>query len=79
MTLKEATDRATAAIEAGNFDALARALEARRAALKSGEKPTIQVFEAGESAIGTLKALAQRTAFDSARLGQIKRYVDFRR
>jgi hypothetical protein len=79
MTLHEATDRASAAIEAENFDALARALEARRAALKSGEKPTIEIFEAGERMVHSLKALAQRAAFDSARLGQIKRYVDFRR
>jgi hypothetical protein len=79
MTLQDATDRATAAIEAGNLDALARALKARRRALDSGERPTIEIFEAGERAIRALKALAQRAAFDSARLGQIKRYVDFRR
>jgi hypothetical protein len=79
MTLQEATDRASAAIEAENFDALARALKARRAALQSGEKPSLEVFEAGERAIRALKGLAQRIAFDSARLGQIKRYVEFRR
>jgi hypothetical protein len=79
MTLKQATDRANAAIDAGNLDALTRALTARRNALESGEKPTIEIFEAGERAVRALKALAQRVAFDSARLGQIKRYVDFRR
>jgi hypothetical protein len=78
MTLKQATDRANAAIEAGDLEALARALAARRKALASGEKPAIEVFEAGERTLHSLKALAQRTAFDSARLGQIKRYVDFR-
>jgi hypothetical protein len=79
LTLKETTDRVNAAIEAGNLDALARALKARREALVSGETPTLGVFEAGERAILALKALAQRAAFDSARLGQIKRYVEFRR
>jgi hypothetical protein len=79
MTLQEATDCATAAVETEDFDALARALKARRAALQSGERPTIEAFEAGERAIRALKDLAQRIAFDSARLGQIKRYVEFRR
>jgi hypothetical protein len=79
MTLKEATDRASAAIEAGNLEALARALTARRKAMESGEKPTIEIVEAGERMVRSLNALAQRAAFDSARLGQIKRYVEFRR
>jgi hypothetical protein len=79
MTLKEATDRAGAAIEARNLEALALALKARREALESGERPTIDVLEAGERAIRALKVLARCTAFESARVGQIKRYVDFRR
>lgn len=83
MTLKQATDQVSAAIESGDLDELKRALEARRWALKSGEKPSIETsketFETGERALAALKALAQRTAFDSARLGQIKRYADFRR
>ena len=79
MTLKQATDRANAAIEAGDLEALARALAARRKALESGEKATIEVFEAGERALRGLTVLAQQAAFDSARLGQINRYVDFRR
>ncbi len=79
MTLKEATDRAGAAIEARNLEALALALKARREALESGERPTIDILEAGERAIRALKVLAQCTAFESARVGQIKRYVDFRR
>jgi len=81
MTLKEATNRAGAAIEARNLEALALALalKARREALESGERPTIDVLEAGERAIRALKVLARCTAFESARVGQIKRYVDFRR
>jgi hypothetical protein len=79
MTLQEATDRVIDAIEAENFEALSRALTARRAALQSVERPGIEAFEAGERAIRALKDLAQRIAFDSARLGQIKRYVEFRR
>jgi len=78
MTLKQATDCVNAAIEAGDLDALARALVSRRKALESGEKPTLEIVEAGERAMRTLKALAQRSAFDCARLGQIKRYTDFR-
>jgi hypothetical protein len=83
MTLKQATDQVSAAIEAGDFDELKRALAARRDALESGEKTSVEtskeIFETGERALAALKALAQRTAFDSVRLGQIKRYADFHR
>jgi hypothetical protein len=79
MTLKQATDQAAAAIQAGDLDALALALAARRAALESGEKPTVEILESGGRALASLKALAQRTAFDNTRLSQIKSYLDFRR
>jgi hypothetical protein len=79
MTLKQATDRTLAAIEAGDLEGMVEALKARRKALESGEPPTLEAFEAGERALRALKDLAQHAAFDNARLGQIKRYVDFRR
>lgn len=79
MTLKESADRAGAALEAGDLEALARALEARKRALEAGEKPTLEVFAAGERLLRGLLALQQRAACESARLGQIQRYVDYRK
>lgn len=79
MTLREATDRAAAALAAENLEDLARALRARRKALRSGEQPTREVFEAGEKLLKGLLALQQRAAYDSARLGQIRSYVEFRK
>jgi hypothetical protein len=79
MHLKEATDRAAAALEGGNMEALTRALESRRKALESGEPPTIGVFDSGQRLLRTLLAFQQRAAYDSARLGQIRRYLEFRK
>lgn len=83
MNLNQATDQVSAAIEAEDLEELTRALKARRKALESGEELGVEaskrIFETGERALAALKALARRTAFDSARLGQIKRYVDVRK
>jgi hypothetical protein len=79
MTLKEATDRAGAALDAGNLAALERALAARREALQSGEAPTLEAFESGQRLLRALLAFQHRTACESARLGQIRSYVDFRK
>jgi hypothetical protein len=79
MQLKQATELAAAALEAGDLKALAQALAARKKALKSGETPTREIFEAGEKLLRGLLALQQRAAFESARLGQIQRYVEFRK
>ena len=76
MTIEEATQQANAAVEAGDLDALQRALVARREALNAGEQPTLKVFEAGERLVGALRELQQRCAFESARLGQVHRYVE---
>ena len=79
MSLQEATERAAAALDAGDLTALAAALKARRKALRSGELPTVEAFEAGERLLARLRDFGQRSAFESARLGQIQRYVEFRR
>jgi hypothetical protein len=79
MTLQEATGRASAALDAGDLTALAAALQARRKAIRSGEVPTLEAFEAGERLLARLRDFAQRTAFESARLGQIQRYLEFRK
>ena len=55
MTLKQATDQVSAAIEAGDLDHLKRALAARREALESGNTPSVEAskdaFETGERAL----------------------------
>jgi hypothetical protein len=78
MTLKQATDRAAAALAAGDLEELARSLKARRQALISGEPPAADVVEAGDRLLAGLLALQQRAAFESARLGQVRRYVETR-
>jgi len=79
MQLKQATELAAAALEAEDLAELAQALAARKKALKSGETPTPETFEAGERLLQGLRQLQQRAAFESARLGQIRRYVEFRK
>ncbi len=79
MTLKEATERAGVALDAGDLEALALALKSRRKALRTGETPTLEVFESGERLLRGLLLLQQRAAFENARLGQIRSYVDFRK
>jgi hypothetical protein len=81
MTLEESTQRLTAAIEAEDFIAISKALDARAASiaefghsdpspvsLAAGEK----ALRAGESAKLMLQALKQRTATESRRLSQIQ-------
>ncbi len=79
MTLAEATGRAAAALQAGDFEGVARALEARRAAIAAGEPPTAEVIEAGQRVLEALLELQRQAAFDSGRLGQIRRYFEFHR
>lgn len=76
MTLKQATERAKTALAAEDLEELARALKARRKALGSGEPPTQEIFDAGERLLKGLLALEQRAAFDSARMGQVGRYIE---
>lgn len=79
MNLKQATERAIEALQAADLKALAGALEARRAAIRAGEMPTAEILAAGEKLLSGLRALQQQAAFDSARLGQIRRYIEFRK
>ncbi len=79
MRIKQATELAAAALEAEDLARLAQALTARKKALQSGETPTPEAFEAGEKLLRGLLALQQRVAFESARLGQLQRYVEFRK
>jgi hypothetical protein len=78
VPLKEATDRAGAALDAGDLEALALALKARRQALQAGDRPTLEAFESGERLLRGLLLLQQKAAFENARLGQIRSYVEFR-
>ncbi len=79
MNLKEATGRAGEALAAGDLEALRAALAARGQALAAGEAPTVEIFQAGEQLLSGLRELQQRAAYNSARLGQIRRYVEFRK
>lgn len=79
MTLEEATVRAAAALQAGDFEGVARALRARRAAIAAGEPPTAEAIEAGQRILDALLELQRQAALDSARLGQIQRYIQFHR
>lgn len=81
MTLEESTQRLTAAIEAEDFTAIAKALEARAAAIAEfGEStPSPASIATGESALRAgetawlrLQALKQRIATGSRRLAQIQ-------
>ncbi len=74
-----ATVQAEAALRAGDLEGVTRALQARREALESGEQPTLEAYRAGERLMRGLLDLQRHAAVDNARLGQIQRYVDFRK
>ena len=61
-----------AAIEAEDFEELARAVEDRGAAIEAGAAPAEREIEAGERAALALVALKHRLAFESARLNRIQ-------
>lgn len=75
--LKSATDRAQAAIEAADLAALDRALKARRKAIDSGDRATPDVYEAGQRLMRALIDYQRQAAYASARIEQIRRYVQF--
>jgi len=81
MTLQESTGRLLAAIEAEDFTALAKALEARAAAIAQfrASRPSPasiamgqDSLRAGQTACLLLQALKQRIASESRRLAQIQ-------
>jgi hypothetical protein len=76
MTLEQATNGLTKAIEDQDLAALERALESRQAAIQCGSPPTQEVVAAGERAARALTAWKKRLAFESARLGQVRSYLD---
>jgi hypothetical protein len=75
MTLEQATNTLTKAIEARDFDALERALVARQGAIQCGTAPTLEIVEAGERAMRALAAWKQRLASENVRLGQVRSYL----
>lgn len=79
MTLQDATERAKRALDAGDIAELAAALVARRQAIQSGEPPTPEIVDAGESLLLGLRGLQRQAAYDSARLDQIRCYLEFRK
>jgi hypothetical protein len=76
VTLDQATHGVTKALEDQDLAALEIALEARQAAILSGAPPTMEIISAGERAVLALTAWKQRVAFESARLGQVRSYLN---
>jgi hypothetical protein len=76
MTLEQATNRVTRALEDQDLSALEIALEARQSAIQCGDAPTEEIIEAGRRAECALTAWKKRLAFDSARLGQVRSYLN---
>lgn len=72
MSLAEATRQALAAAEAGDLEALARALDARAEAIATGARPTPAIVQDGERAVELLKALLHEAGLESARLKRIR-------
>jgi hypothetical protein len=76
MTLEQATNHVTAALEAQDLEALERALRERQGAMQCGGALTRETVEAGERAVLALAAWKQRLAFESVRLGQVRSYLN---
>ena len=72
MTLEEATENMTVALQDQDLPALAAALADRAASIKAGAQPTPEIVEAGNRAVYDLLILKQRLAFESARLEQVR-------
>lgn len=73
--LKAATESAHAALEAGNLEALHRALDARRQAIDAGEQPTLDIYESGQRLMRALLDYQRQAAYESARMDQVRRYL----
>jgi hypothetical protein len=76
VTLEQATNGVTKALEDQDLAALEIALEARQSAIQSGAPPSIEMIAAGERAVLALTAWKQRVAFASARPGQVRSYLN---
>lgn len=71
MTLEAAARQALSAAEAGDLDALARALDARAEAIAGGGVPTLEILALGQRTLDLLQALIRTGGQESARLEQI--------
>jgi hypothetical protein len=76
VTLEQATNSVTKALEDQDLAALEIALDRRQAAIQCGAPPTVEIIAAGERAVLALTAWKQRVAFESARLGQVRSYLN---
>lgn len=74
MTLEQATEQSAAAAAAGDLDALAIALAARRKAMAGLEDPARlkASLEAGESVARDIRLLKLKLSIDANRLAQIQ-------
>jgi hypothetical protein len=71
MTLEEASAAPLDAVQAGDLDALSRALDARGEALSAGQTPTAGVHAAGELTLQLLRELIRVAGLEIAWLSRI--------
>lgn len=70
--LEEITRRALSVAEAGDLEALAKALAARAEAIAGGGMPTPEIVAMGERTLELLRDLIRSGWLESARLTQIQ-------
>jgi hypothetical protein len=71
MTLDASSREALAAAEAGDLDAVVRALDARGKAIEAGESPTARIVEDGVRTFVLLQDMRREIGGESARMRQI--------
>jgi hypothetical protein len=74
MTIKDATAWALQAAQAGDLEELARAIQARGAAIASGELPTPEAVAEGERVRAAIETLKRTTCAESTRLRRIQEF-----
>jgi hypothetical protein len=75
MTVMDGTAWALQAAEAGDLKELARAIQARGAAIASGELPTPEAVAGGERVRAAIETLKRTTRAESARLRRIQEFL----
>lgn len=75
MTLSEATAWALQAAEAGDMKELARAVQARGAAIAAGDLPTAEIFDDGERVCTAIEMFKRKMSVESARLTRFREFL----
>ena len=72
IALAESSQAALQAAEAGDLEAVKRALDQRQAAIDRGAIPTAEAILAGDQVRQALEAFKRRTGLESARVRQLQ-------